>query len=214
MTEEAPVALIADMVGSRQQADRAELQEQLETALQKVSHMVEPAAPFRATVGDEFQAVYATRNAALRATLYAGLLPELGPLLRFGLGEGAISSVPSSTSAHIQDGPGWWHARAAIEKVEAQQSRFAFLRSWYISDSSEQDTAVNAYLLTRDQLLDGLSVRARAYARGVVQGESQKAIAAEYGISQPAVSKLLRDSGAHAIIEGFRMFSDPSAGGE
>lgn len=214
MTQEAPVAVIADVIASRQQADRAELQENLEAALAKVSDMVEPVAPFRATVGDEFQAVYGTRDQALRATGYAGLLPELGALLRFGLGQGQISSVPSSTSDQIQDGPGWWNAREAIERVEAQQTRLAFLRSWYISDSAQQGTAINAYLLSRDRLLDGLSVRARDYARGVVQGKSQKAIAAEYGVSQPAVSKLLRDSGAQALIEGFRMFSEPPPGKE
>ncbi|WP_120004750.1 SatD family protein [Nesterenkonia muleiensis] len=207
MDQDAPVALIADVIGSRQQADRAELQRGVEAALDRIAEAVPPTAPFRATVGDEFQAVYATRNEALRATLFAGLLPQHGDLLRFGLGEGEVGPVPSATSPDIQDGPGWWHAREAIEKVEDQQSRFPFLRSWYVSAAPRQDTPVNAYLLTRDQLMAGLSVRARDYARGVAQGDSQKTVAAEYGVSQPAVSKLLRDSGAHAVVEGFRMFS-------
>lgn len=207
MAKEAPVAVIADVIGSRRQADRAELQQQMETLLKQVADAVPPAVRFRATVGDEFQAVYASCQDALRATLFAGLFPQYGDLLRFGLGKGEIGAVPSATAEHIEDGPGWWHAREAVEKVEDHQGRFPFLRSWYVSAVPEQDTVINAYLLTRDQLMGSLSLRARDYARGVVQGKSQKAVAAEYGVSQPAVSKLLRDSGAHALVEGFRMFS-------
>ncbi|RJN31101.1 SatD family protein [Nesterenkonia natronophila] len=207
MSYTAPVALIVDVIGSRGHADRNEVQRSVEDALEHIGQAVPPTQEFRATVGDEFQAVYASRNAALRATLFAGLLPQDGPLLRFGLGEGEIGGVPSRTSERIEDGPGWWNAREAIEAVAFQQRRFSFLRSWYISGAPEQDVAVNAYLLTRDQLLDGLSVRARDYARGVAQGANQKHIAAEHGVSQPAVSKLLRESGAATLIEGFRMLS-------
>jgi hypothetical protein len=207
MSDTAPVALIADVIGSRGHTDRNEVQRSVEDALELIAQAVPPVQAFRATVGDEFQAVYPSRNAALRATLFAGLLPQDGPLLRFGLGEGDIGGVSSRTSERIEDGPGWWHAREAIEAVASQQRRFSFLRSWYISDAPEQDVAVNAYLLTRDQLLGGLSVRARDYARGVAQGANQKSIAAEHGVSQPAVSKLLRESGAATLIEGFRMLS-------
>ena len=207
MDQAVPVALIVDVIGSRSQGDRAEVQRAVEAALDRIAETVPPAASFRATVGDEFQAVYASRNAALRATLLAGLLPQEGAALRFGLGEGEVGPVPSGKSEHIEDGPGWWHAREAVEIAEDRQGRFPFLRSWYVSGLPEQDTAVNAYLLARDQLLAGLSVRAREYARGVALGDSQKAVAAEYGVSQPAVSKLLRDSGAHAVVEGFRMLS-------
>jgi hypothetical protein len=207
MSDTAPVALIADVIGSRGHTDRNKVQRTVEDALELIGQAVPPVQAFRATVGDEFQAVYPSRNAALRATLFAGLLPQDGPLLRFGLGEGDIGSVPSRTSERIEDGPGWWHAREAIESVASQQRRFSFLRSWYISNAPEQDVTVNAYLLTRDQLLGGLSVRARDYARGVAQGANQKRIAAEHGVSQPAVSKLLRESGAATLIEGFRMLS-------
>jgi hypothetical protein len=207
MSDTAPVALIADVIGSRGHTDRNEVQRSVEDALELIAQVAPPVQAFRATVGDEFQAVYSSRNAALRATLFAGLLPQDRPLLRFGLGEGDIGGVLSRTSERIEDGPGWWHAREAIESVASQQRRFSFLRSWYISDTPEQDVAVNAYLLTRDQLLGGLSVRARDYARGVAQGANQKSIAAEHGVSQPAVSKLLRESGAATLIEGFRMLS-------
>ena len=205
MAENVPVALIADVIGSRSQGDRAEVQRAVEAVLDRTAEAVPPAAPFRATAGDEFQAVYSSRNEALRATLFAGLLPQDGPQLRFGLGEGIVGSVPSSKSEHIEDGPGWWHAREAVETAGSRQRRLPFLRSWYVSGHPEPDAAVNAYLLARDQLLAGLSVRARDYARGVAQGSSQIAVAAEYGVSQPAVSKLLRDSGATAILEGLRL---------
>lgn len=207
MTDSVPVALIADVIDSRQHADRDHVQRSVEDTLEEIARRVPPAEGFHATVGDEFQAVYSSRNEALRATLFAGLLPQQGPQLRFGLGEGRVSGVSSRTSDRIEDGPGWWHAREAVETVESQQRRFTFLRSWYISDVPEQALMINAYFLARDQQLGGLSVRARDYARGVVEGGSQKSIAEAYGVSQPAVSKLLRESGAAALIEGFRMLT-------
>lgn len=207
MVDNVPVSIIADVIGSRRYADRDHLQRSVENALVRVSQIAPPTEAFHATVGDEFQAVYASRNEALRATLLAGLLPQSGPLLRFGLGEGPVGRVSSRTSQRIEDGPGWWNAREAIETVESQQRRFPLLRSWYSSGASHRDVAINAYLLTRDEMAGGLSVRARDYALGVAEGGSQKSIAEEYGVSQPAVSKLLRDSGAAALLEGFRMLS-------
>lgn len=207
MNDARPVAVIADVIGSRSHEDRGHVQRTVEHVLDRTADVVVPIEAFRATVGDEFQAVYASRNDALRATFFAGLLSRQGVQLRFGLGEGRTGRVPSRTSDRIQDGPGWWHAREAIDTVSAQQRRFPLLRSWYTSESPEQDQVINAYLLTRDQLLGGLSVRARDYAQGVVLGGSQTSVAAEHGVSQPAVSKLLRESGAAALIEGFRTLS-------
>lgn len=201
------MAVIADVIASRSHGDRGEVQRVVEETLAQAAEVVPPLEPFRATVGDELQAVFSSRQDALRATLYASLLVPDGPEMRFGLGEGRVGPVESATSEAIQDGPGWWNAREAVETLESRQRRFPALRSWFTGAEEAADTVVNAYLLSRDQIIAGLSVRARAYARGVLEGGSQGQIAAEHGVTQPAVSKLLRESGAHAVVEGFRMLS-------
>lgn len=207
MVDTVPTALIADVVGSRAGGERAEVQRSVEQLLLRVSDVVAPVQPFIATVGDEFQAVYSSRNSALRATLYASLLAEDTADLRFGLGEGGVSDIPSGMSERIQDGPGWWRAREAVEGAEERQRKFPFLRTWFVGAEESSGVITNAYLISRDRLLSQLSVSARNYARGIVEGRSQKEIARAYGVSQPAVSKLLRESGAHVVLEGFKMLS-------
>ena len=62
--------------------------------------------------------------------------------------------------------------------------------------------ASNAYLLVRDELVGAMSERERRLAYGRLLGRSQQELAAEEGITQPSVSKSLRNAGTAALIEG------------
>ena len=111
------VAVIADIVGSRTLADRAGAQRAIIDTSRQV-HDDHPVAesPLAPTVGDEFQAVFHGLAAALTSLLLIQLhLPE-GIGLRFGLGVGAVDPV----GGDITDGPGWWAARAAIDRFESE----------------------------------------------------------------------------------------------
>lgn len=196
------VAVIADVIRSRSYGDRSAVQRDVERMLRSVTAAFPPVQGFSPTVGDELQAVYSTRNEALAATLYAGLLHEQGPELRFGLGQGETYSVTSGSSESIQDGPGWWRAREAVEVAEQRQARTPHLRSRFLGPQQQDDALANAYLLARDHVLASMTPRARRYARGVLEGKSQKQIAAELGVSQSAVSQALRSSGAAGLIAG------------
>lgn len=208
-----PVAVIADIVGSRSHPDRAALQHRIEQALQADTAAVSPLEPFAATFADEFQAVYASLPDALAATLLVQLGLDEGASLRFGLGLGATSAVPSRTSDRIQDGPGWWHAREAIEQVEELQSRQPAARTRFRGPDPAQQAVTNAYLLLRDQLLETMSVRARGYARGMAQGMPQSDIAAQFGVSQSAVSQSLRRTGALPLLDGLDGLNRSTAAG-
>lgn len=205
------VAVIADVIRSRSYADRSAVQQQVERLLNTITDMCPPIKPFVPTVGDELQAIYGSRNAALAATLYAALLhPDDGPVLRFGLGQGEVYGVTSASSEQVQDGPGWWRAREAIEAVATLEKRHRSLRTRF-SGPDECDTALtNAYLAARDHVVATMSVNARRYARGVAQGKSQDQIAQEVGVSQPAVSKSLRTSGASELLLGLSGFEPNS----
>ena len=54
------VALIGDIVASKQAPDRAALQKRLVTVLRAVNEAVPSIQPLEPTLGDEFQAVYET----------------------------------------------------------------------------------------------------------------------------------------------------------
>ncbi|KRA22483.1 hypothetical protein ASD65_18625 [Microbacterium sp. Root61] len=207
-----PVSVTLDMVGSRRLPDRPAAQHALDAAIARVESdlplAVRPLAP---TVGDEQQGIYPHLDAALASLLLLQLaLPE-GVECRFGLGIGAVGVVPSS-SGGIPDGPGWWAARAAIDRVHALEQRAVpSARTWVVAHADEPPLAhesarqANAYLLARDQLVGAMSERARRLTYGRCLGVTQRTLAEEEGITQSAVSQTLANSGSSAIVEGFRL---------
>lgn len=205
------VAVIADIVRSRSHADRSRLQEQIEAVLLDAEEAAEAHEPFTATVGDEFQAVYGSLPAALAATLHIMLALPSGTSLRFGLGLGGVTPVDSRTSTAIQDGPGWWRAREALVRAEEAEAHRPSRHTWLRGPDPAQEATVNAYLLLRDMLIDGMNDRTRSYARGAAQGKPQAAIAEAHGVSQSAVSQALRRSGASELLEGMRLLEQASA---
>lgn len=209
----AHVAVIADVIRSRSYPDRSVVQRRIEHLLTTITETIPPIKPFSPTVGDELQAVYSSRNQALAATLWAALLAEEGPQLRFGLGQGEVFDVDSASSDQVQDGPGWWRAREAIEDVTELQKRHQSLRTRFVGPQKHDDAVINAYLLARDHMTASMSVNTRRYARGVAEGKSQDQIAAEVGVTQPAVSKALRTSGAADLITGLRELTTEARNG-
>lgn len=211
------IALLADIVGSRRLADRAAAQTTLEGVVDRVHRDLPPTArPLTPTVGDELQGEYATLEEAMAATLLLRLALPDGLEFRFGIGVGSTTTVPSS-GGELQDGPGWWAARAAIEIVQGLERRRApRARTWIVAAPEEDDAVrihlANAYLLARDQLVGSMSERARRLAYGRCIGSTQKELADSEGITQSAVSQLLTTSGASGLIEGFRLLAVPRTG--
>ena len=120
--------LIGDVVGSRRVADRRAAHRALNRALDDVAPgAIDPPA---FTVGDEFQGSYPTVGAAIDAALSLRL--AVGPAIdvRFGIGWGEVTMLDAS--AGIQDGPGWWAAREAIEKRSSVVGANSLARLHYV----------------------------------------------------------------------------------
>ena len=203
-------AVIADIVRSRELDDRAAAQRAIETAVARAEADVPLAvAPLTAVVGDELQAEYPTVAAAAAALLLVRLnLPD-GVECRFGVGVGDVRPVELGDRT-IPEGPAWWAARAAIERIEAVQQRVAPLaRTWFEAQEGadvevRQSVALaNAYALSRDQLVSSMSERARRLTYGRCLGRSQRELAGDEGITQSAVSQALASAGSAAVVEGF-----------
>ncbi|MDO9398669.1 MAG: SatD family protein [Herbiconiux sp.] len=197
------VAVIVDIVDSRRLVDRRGSQAALLEAFARVDAQSDPVQPLRATVGDEFQAVYSSVGAALEATLLARLALPADLDCRFGLGLGAVHDVGQGEVGVIQDGSGWWRAREAIDEAHAREDgRTPTLRSWFRAgdDAAGLEALVNAYLLARDHVVGAMNERARRIAFGTLCGRLQGELAAEEGISQSAVSQALRRSGGASLL--------------
>ncbi|MDR6867176.1 hypothetical protein J2Y69_001775 [Microbacterium resistens] len=204
------VAVIADIVGSRLLRDRSGAQKIFDDIVARVEADIPLAVePLHATVGDELQARYSSLGDALASLLLVQLgLPD-GHDLRFGIGVGEIRQVDSD-AARLQDGPGWWAARSAIEIVHARQQRAVpTSRTWIVGGPEEDDgmhaaiDLANAYVLARDEIVAGMTGRVRRLTYGRCLHRTQAALAAKEGISQSAVSQALQTAGSSAVVMGF-----------
>ncbi|MBU4465845.1 MAG: SatD family protein [Actinobacteria bacterium] len=205
-----PITVIADIIASRLLPDREHAQRILDATIARVENDLPLATqPLRPTVGDEQQGVYPTLDAALASLLLLQLALPDDVECRYGIGVGAISTVVSAGSG-VPEGPGWWVAREAIDTVHAMQQRAApRARSWIVVAPEEDEvmsTIVdfsNAYLLARDQIVVGMTERARRLTYGRCLRRPQRELARAEGITQPAVSQALATAGSLAIVEGF-----------
>jgi SatD family protein len=192
--------VIGDVVGSRHAGDRPALHRRVATALRQVANgAIDPPA---FTVGDEFQGSYPSLGAAIDAalTVRLQLAPEID--VRFGLGWGAVTVLDAD--AGIQDGPGWWTARAAIQQTAAAQRQpgFTLVRTTFRADDDTRTDvpAVNAALICRDHLLGSLDERSVRIVRGLMTGRTKKELAATEGISASAVSQRAARDGLDLIV--------------
>lgn len=208
---ELPVAVIVDLVDSKRIVARRNVQAKIVDGFSQIENRVHHLQPLHATTADEFQAVYPNVATALEATLLARLsLPE-GIDCRFGFGQGEVISVGQGATGDIQDGAGWWLARAAIDEAHRREdSRTPSLRGWFRAqdDDAQLEHIVNSYLLTRDHIVGSMSQRTRRLTLGTMLGQLQGELADAEGITQSAVSQALRRSGGSTLaasIDELRM---------
>lgn len=192
--------VIGDVVGSRRTRDRAALHRRMSGILSGVAATAADPPVF--TVGDEFQGTYPTVGSAIDAALSVRLAmaPEVD--VRFGIGWGEVTILDRQT--RIQDGPGWWAAREAIEWTGSAQRQpgLALVRtSFRTSGEGGHDAdAVNAALLCRDYLLGSLDERSLRLLRGLLNDQTKKELAAMEGISASAVSQRAGRDGLDLIV--------------
>jgi hypothetical protein len=207
MTEMNPkasvAAVIGDVVRSRAAPDRPELHARLEALLAEANEALQPVVPLRITIGDEYQGCFASVGEATHATLWLGL--QLAPAtgLRHGIGWGSVAVL--ADEPRVEDGPGWWSAREAIEAVKRDEARptSRHLRTAYrrADDTPGPDpAAVNAALMCRDQMVGSVSERSLRLLRGTLAGRTQAELAVEEGISASAVSQRVRHDGLAVIV--------------
>jgi len=203
---ESVAAVVGDLVGSRLAQNRRDLHDRFAAAVDRINSAEgrqRPVTQLRIMAGDDYQGCFASVGVALQATLRLRLALGAEADIRHGIGWGPVSVL--SEEPRVEDGPGWWAARAAIEEVEAAQAKpgFRALRTAYrrAADAAGPDPdAVNAALVARDQLLAGAGPESLSVLAGMLAGMSQKQIAADLGISPSAVSQRVRRDGLAALI--------------
>ena len=191
--------LIGDIVGSRRVADRSAAHRVLNRALLDVAFTAIDPPAF--TVCDEFQGSYPTVGAAIDAALSLRLAVAPSIDVRFGIGWGAVTVLDAS--AGIQDGPGWWAAREAIEWTAAAQRQpaLAMVRTSFRGSDRTDVDAINAALLCRDHLIGSLDDRSLRILKGLLSSRTKKDIAVAEGISASAVSQRAGRDGLDLVVQ-------------
>ena len=136
------------------------------------------------TIGDEFQGLFATLADAVQASLQVRLELMPGIDVRAGLGQGETVVHDGRRKPVLQDGPAWWAARAALERLARPPQPTA--RTWF---SGLEEHHVNAYLQVRDALVDRLNPRHRRMLLRALRGASQAEIADAEEVTRSAVSQ-------------------------
>lgn len=195
--------LIGDVVASRTADDRNALHDRLTAVLARVNDAFAPTTPLRITIGDEFQGGFETVGHAVQASLRLrlALLPELD--VRHGLGWGEVDVLQAQP--RVEDGSGWWAARDAIHEIQEAQAhpgtRFRRTAFRLASGQTGPDAdLLNAALVLRDAAVGALSERSVSVLRGLLDGSTQRELAATLGISASAVSQRVRSDGLAALV--------------
>jgi hypothetical protein len=196
-----PVLAIGDVVGSRQLDDQRRLLEGLARAVADLAD-VTSAAP---TTGDEFQAVYEDLPTAIGslAALRLRLLddpPADRPVeIRLGIGVGeVVGGTPADAGAPGQSGPGWWHARAALDHLAAPRRAWPTVRWWV---AGEGDLApYRATLVALDTIAAGFDATDVSLARGLLAGRTARQLADAHGITPQSVAGRLHDHGVYGWV--------------
>ncbi len=179
------VALTCDLVDSKEQPDRAELQLRLEAALRDANAAFagELAVPLSITLGDEWQGLLRSVEAALR--LDFALRRALHPVrLRSGLGAGALTSELRERTA-LMDGPCFHRSRAALQQAGRRRGAASVLDS----GRPALDAWVNAGEALLHAVMEGWTARQFECVMAFLDHGSEPAAARALGIAQPTLHK-------------------------
>jgi hypothetical protein len=213
--ERGPVLVIGDVVDSRKVGDQRALLAGLAAAVDGLPD----ASSAAATTGDEFQAVYDDLAVAIRAiaTLRLRLLdepPVEEPVhLRVGFGVGeVIGPEPVDAGAPGQSGPGWWHARAALDHVRSPRRAWPDLRWWVSADEgADLDLQVHrGVLVALDALAGRFDPTDVSLARGLLDGRTASDLARDRGLTRQSVAERLHDHGVYGWVRTLETLTEPA----
>lgn len=176
-------SLIGDVVGSRRSTSREKLQRRLLEVLADVTTRVGPQ--LSVTLGDEFQGRYPSLTTAVTASWWLHLATIGSARLRIGIGWGEILVEPEEGGVFGQDGPAWWRARDAIDRLGETSHPVRTV----VMTGEESEGLINDYLAMRDLLMAGWDETDAVIAATLAEGGTQRAAAAVLGLNESSVSR-------------------------
>lgn len=198
LLEEAPfIAVIGDIKNSKNLKMRNEIQERLRAVLDEINirYKKSIAAKFLITLGDEFQGLLFNGKDILE--IIQDIRMRLYPVeLRFGIGVGKISTRIDTEMALGADGPGYYHARNAIEILKDNEKKnkkvVSDIRLEMEEENSSKVTLINTIFELEKTIEQSWTDRQREIIWDMMKNQDgQKNVAYRMGITQSSVQKNL-----------------------
>lgn len=186
------LALIGDIVNSKGEANRGDLQRKLTTALKRISERKPKlASPYTITLGDEFQAVYKSADNLFRDIF--SIMAEVAPTgVRFGIGVGELTTAINPKQALGMDGPAFHRARDSITILK----KSGYLIRLQGSPPPQEDKETYDHWKLLNHLLNFVSHKVGTWEpnrlrimAGLLDGQSVAELERELGVSNVAVYK-------------------------
>ncbi len=209
------IAVIGDLVGSRQLHDRQGVQEELRALLNEINgeYQDELASRFSLTLGDEFQGVLKGPDRLLMLLVRIKL--RLWPItVRFGVGLGEITTRIDPAASIGADGPAYHMARAMITEVKrAQTGKKALRLDTAIGQAGVGPLrAINAGLCLLHFMETDWTVRQREHIRdSLLGGLNQSEIALRRGVNQSTIQRSLGSAGYYEYEMALAQFQQELA---
>jgi hypothetical protein len=155
------------------------------------------------TLGDEFQGAYESRATALRAAVLLWLsLTEVADI-RFGMGWGEIPIRNDRQLPFAQDGPAWWEARDALDRLRREESARFRPAGWALAYSETEHEPrrrwMNGVAILLGATMVRMTVADRALALGLLSGKSLQQVAKEQRITAGSASARAARNGPYAL---------------
>ncbi len=198
------LALIGDLISSRQLSERADVQRALMAFLEQCNRSFAPFlhSPFRITLGDEFQGLAGTgfplEEFVLR--LNAALRPRARA--RLGMGLGTLATHPGPVVGDL-DGPCFHSARDAVNEARQRQALLAVR-----SATGDTDTRwLQQQLALIEAHLRRLSLVRWETAALLLELRHPAAVARARGVTRQSIDDALAGGLIPEVLDGLRAFS-------
>jgi len=191
------IAVIGDVVHSRQIRDRNAAQAELVSLLDSINDRFHTTllAPFRISSGDEIQALFAAGH-ALPDLVWESFTDFAHPI-RYGIGRGELNTE-LGPDPRLTDGPAWWNARSAIRLSVATKRTGGV----FIGFGERQDITLTALGTLLQHVRSGLTKRQATVLSLLRSGGDMVRIAEQLKITRQAVSRTASSAGWRAYHEG------------
>lgn len=199
------LAVIGDIIGSKNIENRYKIQENLNEVLNKKNEYYKKQiiSKWTITLGDEFQVLIEPNLEIFKMLDYISY--KMDPInIRFGIGLGQIYTNINYEESIGSDGPAYWNAREAINLIHHNNnygnSKISF------KSESKNDDIINNLLYYTDWMKSNWTSTQRQVLYTLLENNiyndnfKQKDIADKLEISESAISRRISSSGVRLYL--------------